>query len=52
MRAVSSIRPSSAGVVSERELLQALPAARAESEVSVMLQHTVRLLEGVLMMCV
>jgi hypothetical protein len=56
MRAVNSIQLNSVGVVSERELMRTLPVAlvRAGSDTAVMLQHTVRLLEGQLSydMCV
>jgi hypothetical protein len=48
MRAVTNIQLNSVGVVSERELIRALPVSlvRAGSDTAVMLQHTVRLLEG------
>jgi hypothetical protein len=56
MRAVNNIQLSSTGVVSERELLNALPTslARSGSDVSMLVEHTVRLLEGlhVHMQCV
>jgi hypothetical protein len=48
MRAVNSIQLSSVGVMSERELMRALPSTlvRSGGDMGTVLQHTVQLLEG------